>query len=83
MRPAKVEAGVSVYLVAIPRCTAWFKRTLCFFCADGGKIVKMAQYSGFIDTTGMVPGVYTVKAHIAQSADPWDQADAQATFEVV
>jgi hypothetical protein len=81
--PTKVVAGHGVSVVASSRRRGFFTPHIFSFASNGGKIRRTySDDSCVLDTIGMAPGIYIVKAHVYQGAQPWNQADAEASFEV-
>jgi hypothetical protein len=86
VRPRRIPQGHrSIVLEAQPSRRRWFstKTTTCTFTFSGGAVGRDGPLTGVIITTALKPGRYTVTAHYAQSAAPWDQADAAGVFDVV
>jgi hypothetical protein len=65
-----------------PRRGLLTPRVFCFG-ADGGSVVKTnAPDSCVVDTRGLRPGLYRLRAYVYQGASPRHQAEAEAVFEV-
>lgn len=84
--PKTVKAGERVAAVATSSRRSIFLRPVFHFNTDGGKVTRTnakLQDSVTIDTTGVTPGMYMVRAHVYQGRESWHQADAETTFEVI
>lgn len=79
----RVHAGGFVMLKAKLRYGRWFARPTYYFASDAGPVRHTYRGGGYIDTTGIAPGMYLVKVHGLQGSNPWDMADASGHFEVL
>jgi hypothetical protein len=83
LEPVAVHAGQRVYATAYVTDKKWFTTVRYWFCSDAGYMGgRMGSNVRHIDTTGLKPGLYTVKANVDQGDQPSDQANASATFMV-
>jgi hypothetical protein len=81
--PHRVRAGERINAVASSPKRGFFTPHIFYFSADGGLVVRTnASDSCVVDTRGLTPGTYRLRAYVYQGADPWHQADADAIFEV-
>jgi len=81
--PSYVRAGEIIRIKLFPRNVPWHARARMFLASSSGPVMasRWSKRRFSIDTTGLAPGMYSVKAYL--EVDYALQADAVATFLII